>query len=163
MKNIHPTAFIADGAKIVGDVEIGADCGIWYNAVIRGDSDTIKIGERTNIQDLCVLHVDRDFRLSIGSGVTVGHGAIVHGCTVGDNVLIGMGAIILNGAVIGDECIIGAGALVTEHMEIPSGSVVIGSPAKVKRALTEKDRNYIYENAKIYVRHAKEAKERELR
>ena len=124
MVQIHPSTYVAPGAQILGDVEIGSECGIWYNAVIRGDSDTIRIGNRTNIQDLCVLHVDRDFHLTIGDNVTVGHGAIVHGCTVGNNVLIGMGAIILNGAAIGDNCIIGAGALVTEGAQIPSNSVL---------------------------------------
>ncbi len=158
MVQIHPSTYVAPGAQIIGDVEIGADCGIWYNAVIRGDSDTIRIGSRTNIQDLCVLHVDRSFHLSIGDNVTVGHGAIVHGCQVGSNVLIGMGAIILNGAVIGDNCIIGAGSLVTEGAEIPPNSVVFGSPAKVKRPLQDKDLEYILGNADIYVKHAADAR-----
>lgn len=155
---IDRTAYIAPGAKIIGNVTIGKNCGIWYNAVIRGDSDTIEIGDDTNIQDLAVLHVDRGHKLKLGSGVTVGHGAIVHGCIVGDNVLIGMGAIVLNDAVIGDNCIIGAGALVTQRMQIPEGSMVYGNPAKIIRKLTGEEIEDIRENATVYVEHACVAK-----
>lgn len=158
MPEIHPSVYVAPGAHIAGDVTIGEDCGIWYNAVIRGDSDSIRIGRRTNVQDLSVLHVDPDNPLTIGDNVTIGHGAIVHGCTVGNNVLIGMGAIIMNGAVVGDNCIIGAGALVTERMEIPPNSLVYGSPAKIKGELSEQQQMYILGNAEIYVNHAREAK-----
>ena len=106
--------YVAEGAVIKGNITIGEDSGIWYNATIRGDSNQIAIGSRTNVQDNAVVHVSSGYPVSIGNDVTIGHGAIVHGCTVGSNTLIGMGAIILNGAVIGDNCIIGAGALVTQ-------------------------------------------------
>ncbi len=154
---IDKSVFIAPGAQVIGDVTIGKDCGVWYNAVIRGDSREIVIGERTNIQDLACLHGDKHFKLSVGDNVTIGHSAIVHGCTVGNNVLIGMGAIIMNGAQIGDNCIIGAGALVTENMIIPDGMMAYGSPAKVIRALSEEEKLGILENADIYVGHAKDA------
>lgn len=158
MRKIDKTVFIAPGAQVIGDVTIGKDCGIWYNAVIRGDSREIKIGNRTNIQDLACLHVDKNFKLEIGDNVTIGHTAIVHGCEVGNNVIIGMGAIIMNGAKVGNDCIIGAGALVTENMEIPDGSLAFGSPAKVVRQLTGEDKKGIIENADLYVKHAMEAR-----
>ena len=155
---IDKSVYVAPGAQIVGSVSIGKNCGVWYNAVIRGDSDTIMIGDNTNIQDLACLHVDRGHKLSIGNGVTIGHSAIVHGCLVGDNVLIGMGAIVMNDAVIEDNCIIGAGALVTGKMYIPSGSMVYGNPAKVIRSITEAEMEDIKTNAKVYVEHAQRAK-----
>ena len=155
---IDKSVFIAPGAQIIGDVQIGKDSAIWYNAVVRGDSCTIKIGECTNIQDLACLHVDKKYSLEIGNNVTIGHSAIVHGCKVGNNVLIGMGAIIMNGAKIGNNCIIGAGALVTENVVIPDGSMVYGSPAKIIRNLTEDEKAGILENARIYVEHARKAK-----
>ena len=130
--------FIADGAQLSGpDINIGKDSGIWYNAVLRSSHSSIDIGERTNIQDNCVLHAEEGKPISIGHDVTVGHSAIVHACTVGDNTLIGMGAVVLNGAKIGDDCIVGAGALVTGKMDAPAGSMILGSPAKVVRPLTE--------------------------
>lgn len=136
---IDQTVFKADGCQIVGDVTIGKQSSVWYNAVIRADTDRIIIGEATNIQDNCVLHVDAGHPLTVGNGVTVGHSAILHGCTIGDNTLIGMGSIILNDAVIGRDCIIGAGTLVTQKKTIPDGSLVYGNPAKVVRALTEEE------------------------
>ena len=160
MREIDSGVFIAPGAQVVGDVVIGKDCGVWYNAVVRGDSREILIGSRTNIQDLAVLHVDKNFKLSIGDNVTIGHSAIVHGCSVGNNVLIGMGAIIMNGAQVGNDCIIGAGALVTENMVIPDGMMAFGSPAKIIRPLTEEEKKGILENADIYVQHALDAKEK---
>ncbi len=126
-------AIIAKGAVVVGDVELSNGVSIWYNAVLRGDEGRIEVGEDTNIQDCVVIHEET----RIGKGCTVGHGAIVHGCTVGDNTLIGMGAIILNGARIGSDCIVGAGALVTGKMDAPDGSLVMGSPAQVVRPLTK--------------------------
>ncbi|MBQ3796653.1 MAG: gamma carbonic anhydrase family protein [Butyrivibrio sp.] len=158
MKNIDKSVFIAPGAQIVGNVQIGKNSAVWYNAVVRGNSATIVVGERTNIQDLACLHVDKQYKLEIGDGVTIGHSAIVHGCTVGNNVLIGMGAIIMNGARIGNNCIIGAGALVTENTVVPDGSMVYGSPAKVIRQLTDDEVEKIRKNADIYVEHAIEAK-----
>jgi len=134
---IHPSVFVAPGAVVLGDVSIDADGSVFFGAVIRAEYDRIAIGRGTNIQDNCVLHVDEGFPLSVGQNVTVGHGAILHGCTVGDNTLIGMGAIVLNGAVIGRNCIIGAGALVTQNTVIPDGSLAVGSPAKVRRPVTE--------------------------
>lgn len=158
MRKIDQSAFIAPGAQVIGDVTIGSESGIWYNAVVRGDSKEIKIGNRTNVQDLAVLHVDKDFELTVGNNVTIGHSAIVHGCSVGNNVLIGMGAIIMNGAQIGNDCIIGAGALITENTVIPDGMMAFGSPAKIVRALSDNEKHGIIENADIYVHHAIEAR-----
>ena len=160
MRKIDKEVYVASGAHIIGDVVIGADCGVWYNAVIRGDEDSIEIGSRTNIQDNSVLHVDTGFPLKIGSDVTIGHGAIIHGCTIGNNVLVGMGAIIMNGAVIGDNSIIGAGALVTQNTEIPSGSVAFGNPAKVRGEVKDEDLVHILYNADVYVKLAHESLKR---
>ena len=126
---------ICEGARVAGDVTLAKGVNIWYNAVLRGDEGAITVGENTNIQDGAVLHEETH----VGAGCTIGHSAIVHGCTVGDNVLIGMGAVVLNGAKIGDNCIVGAGALVTGKMDAPAGSMILGSPAKVVRALTEEE------------------------
>lgn len=150
MAKIAEWVYIAEGAKITGEVEIGENSSVWYNAVIRGDSNPIVIGENTNVQDNAVLHVSHSHPMSIGDNVTIGHGAIVHGCTIGNNVLIGMGAIVLDGAVIEDNCIIGAGALVTQNKVIPSGSLAFGNPAKVLRTLTEEEKQSILENANEY-------------
>lgn len=143
--------YIAPGAAVIGDVTLGENVGIWYNAVVRGDTNSICIGNGTNVQDNSTLHVDTDFRLRVGDGVTIGHNAIVHGCTVGDNTVIGMGSIILNGAVIGNNCIVGAGSLVTGKMNVPDGSLVMGSPAKIARQLTEEEIASNRENAEHYV------------
>lgn len=145
------SVFLADGANVVGDVTVADDCGIWYNAVIRADEAQIRIGARTNIQDNSVIHGSPGFPVSIGEGVTVGHGAIVHGCSVGDNTLIGMGAIVLNGTRIGRDCIIGAGALVTQGKDIPDGSLVLGSPGKVVRELTQEEIKGNIKNCDIYL------------
>ena len=133
LKASNEDVLIAEGAAVVGNVTLGKGVSVWYNAVIRGDQGPIRIGENTNIQECAVLHLTT----TIGAGCTIGHGAIVHGCTVGDNTLIGMGAIILTGAKIGNNCLVGAGALVTGKMDIPDGSLVLGNPAKVVRPLTE--------------------------
>ena len=158
MKDIDESVYIAPGAQVVGNVKIGKDSSIWYNAVVRGDSSTVIVGERTNIQDLACLHVDMQDKLEIGDDVTIGHSAIVHGCIVGNNVIIGMGAIIMNGAHVGSNCIIGAGALVTENTKIPDGYMAFGSPAKVIRQLTDEEIDGIRKNAEHYVQQAKEAK-----
>lgn len=129
--------WVAPGAHVIGDVRLGRDVGIWFGAVLRGDRETLSIGEGTNIQEHVMIHADPGFPAVIGAGVTIGHRAIVHGCSIGDGSLIGMGATILNGAKIGRNCLIGAGALVTEGKEIPDGSLVMGAPAKVVRALDE--------------------------
>ncbi|MGA3283955.1 MAG: gamma carbonic anhydrase family protein [Verrucomicrobiota bacterium] len=132
--------YIARTAVVLGDVTLGAHSSVWYHAVLRGDINRIVVGHHTNIQDNTVLHLADDYACVIGNWVTVGHGAIVHACKVGDEVLVGMGAVILDGAVIGRQSIIGAKALVTQEMKIPSGSLVLGAPAKVVRKLTKKER-----------------------
>lgn len=146
------SAWIAPSADVIGDVEVGNSVSIWFGAVIRADNTRIVIGDRSNIQDSVVLHSDPGFPLVIGSDVTVGHRAILHGCTIGNRVLIGMGAIILNGATIGDDCIVGAGALVTGGKAFPSGSLIVGSPAAFRRELLIRERAEIANNADIYVR-----------
>jgi carbonic anhydrase/acetyltransferase-like protein (isoleucine patch superfamily) len=134
-----PGAWVADSAEVIGDVHLGEDANVWCGAVIRGDSDTIHIGRSTNIQDLAVLHADTGVPLVLGDNVTVGHQAMLHGCTIGDGSLIGIQAVVLNGARIGRNCIVGAGSVVTENKEFPDGSLIIGSPARVVRTLTESD------------------------
>lgn len=133
---IDPTAYVADGAVVVGAVEVGEEASIWFNCVLRGDINRIVIGSQTNVQDGTIVHVADDFAAVVGERVSIGHRAIVHACTVGDETLVGMGAIIMDGAVIGPRCIIGAGALVTKHIQVPEGSLVMGSPAKVVRKLS---------------------------
>jgi len=141
---IHETAYVAPTAVVLGDVEIGEESNVWFNTVIRGDVHHIKIGKRTSIQDLSLLHVMRDqYPLEIGDDVTVAHHCCLHGATIGDRVLIGMGAVVLNGAVIGDDCIIAAGAVVGERTEIPAGSLVIGIPAKVKKQIGDREKELI--------------------
>ena len=139
--------YVAPGAYVTGDVELGENVNVWYTAVLRGDSGTIRVGEGTNIQDGCVVHD----ATTLGKFCTVGHRAVVHGCTVGDYCLIGMGAIVLSGAVIGDRCMVGAGALVTGKMNAPAGSLILGSPAKVVRALTEAELAHLEESAREYI------------
>ncbi len=143
--------FIADSADVIGDVEIGDRASIWFNVVIRADNDKVIIGDDTNIQDCSVLHVDEGSPLHIGKGVVVGHKVMLHGCTIGDDTLIGMNAVILDGARIGKGCLIGANTLIPEGKEIPDGSLVIGSPGRVKRQLTEKEQAGIREGAEHYV------------
>lgn len=161
MKNIDKTVFIAEGARVVGNVEIARDSSVWYNAVIRADSNSIKIGERSNVQDNAVIHTSRDFGVVIGDNVTIGHGAIVHGCTIGNNVMIGMGAIILNGAVIEENSIIGAGALIAGGKTVPAGSLAFGNPFRIVRSLTEQEIKSISDNAQSYVDEAREYKTKE--
>jgi carbonic anhydrase/acetyltransferase-like protein (isoleucine patch superfamily) len=133
--SIHPSAFIAPGAVIIGDVEIGEEASVWYGAVIRADLNVIRIGPRSNIQDGSVVHLADDYGVHVGQYVTCGHSAILHACTVDDEVLIGMGATVLDGAEIGARSVIGANALVTQGMKVPPGSMVLGSPGKIRRAL----------------------------
>jgi carbonic anhydrase/acetyltransferase-like protein (isoleucine patch superfamily) len=147
--------FIAPTATVIGDVSLGEDTGIWYGAVLRGDKDRIEIGAGSNIQDNAVVHTSRGYPARIGREVSVGHGAILHGCTIGDRVLVGMGAIVMNGAVVGEECIIAAGAVVTEGTVIPAGSVVMGIPARVAKEATPEQRAGIRKNAESYVALAK--------
>ncbi len=147
--------WIAPTAILVGDVVVGPDAGIWFGVVARGDIETITIGARTNVQENCVLHTDKGFPLRIGDNVTIGHGAIVHGCTIGDNSLIGMGATVLNGAVIGKNCLIGANALVTEGKVIPDNSLVMGAPAKVVREIDAEGAASLSASAERYVHNAR--------
>ena len=148
--SIHPSAFVARGATIIGDVTLGEGASVWYNVVLRADINAIKIGPRSNIQDNSVIHLADDFGTQVGELVTVGHKAILHACTVADEVLVGMGAIILDGAEIGARSIIGAGALVTQYQKIPPGSLVLGSPAKVTRQLDLEEQQSIRHWAEKY-------------
>ncbi len=151
---IAPSAFIDESAHVIGDVVIGAESSVWMQTVIRGDVNYIRIGDRTNVQDGTIVHVQHDTHPTIiGGDVTIGHGAIVHGCTIADRVLVGMGAIILNGATIGEDCIIAAGTLLTEGTVIPPGSMVMGTPGKVRRPLTDADKAMILEFSGNYVRY----------
>jgi carbonic anhydrase/acetyltransferase-like protein (isoleucine patch superfamily) len=146
--------YIARGAQVLGDVTLGDYSSVWYNAVLRGDINRIVVGSHSNIQDNAVLHLADDFPCIVGNYVTVGHSAVVHACEVKDEVLVGMGAIILDGAVIGEQSIVGARALVTQGMKVPPGSMVLGSPAKVVRALTDAERAGLKQWAEKYVKNA---------
>lgn len=147
---IHETVFLAPTAAITGDVEMAERCSAFYGVSVRGDSAPIRVGERTNLQDNVVLHADEHVPCTLGAGVSVGHAAVVHGATVGDDCLIGMGATLLNECVIGSETLVAAGALVLEGMEVPSGSLVAGMPAKVRRELTAENIEHIRTNAASY-------------
>jgi carbonic anhydrase/acetyltransferase-like protein (isoleucine patch superfamily) len=155
---VPESAWVADSAAVMGDVVLGEEVSVWFGAVVRGDTAPIKVGERSNIQDLSVLHADVGMPLTIGSGVTVGHQATLHGCTVGDDSLIGIGAVVLNGARIGKGCLVGAGALVTEGKEFPDGSMIIGSPAKVVKTLTPEQLLALRQSAEHYVDNAQRFK-----
>lgn len=148
---ISEKAHIATQSVVLGDVTVGADSSVFYYAVLRGDEASITIGERTNIQDNSTVHVDYGFPIMIGDDVTIGHNCVIHGCTIGNASLIGMGSTILNGAKIGRHCLIGAGSLVTQNTIIPDGMLAMGIPAKVKRPLTEEEIQSIYKNAADYV------------
>lgn len=156
--DIHPSAFVAPGAVVRGEVHLAENSSVFYNAVLRGDRAPISIGEGTNIQDNCVVHVEYDLPVTVGKNVTVGHGAILHGCTVGDETLIGMGTIVLNGAQIGKSCLIGAGALVTQNAVIPDGCMAVGSPARVKRPLTPEEMDGLRQSAADYRQEAQACK-----
>jgi len=151
---LGPGVYIARGAVVIGDVSLGDHSSVWYNAVLRGDINRIEVGHHTNIQDNAVIHLADDFPCIIGNYVTVGHSAIVHACTVGDETLVGMGATILDGARIGQQCIIGANALVTQGTEIPDGSLVLGSPGRVMRSLSTEERATLKSWADKYVENA---------
>lgn len=150
MPQIDETVFVADGVRVIGDVTIGENSGIWFNTVLRGDTHPIRIGKFTNIQDNSTVHVMHDYPCEIGDYVTIGHGAIVHGCIVGNNCLIGMGAVILSYAEIGDNCIIAAGALVPERKKIPPNSMVMGIPGKVVRTITAEEAESLRDSALEY-------------
>ena len=149
---IDPSVFIAEGVHIIGDVEIGKDSSVWFNTVIRGDVNYIRIGERTNVQDNTVIHVtNKKFPTIIGSNVTIGHSAVIHACTIQDYSLIGMGAVILDDATIGQFSLVAAGAVVTIGMIIPEGSLVAGVPAKIVRSLRDDERNFLKQSAQNYI------------
>ena len=152
---IHPSVFVAPNATVLGNITIGEHSSVFFGAVIRDEHASVSIGARTNIQDNCVLHNDAEFPLIVGDDCTIGHGVILHGCTVGNNTLVGMGAIVLNGAVIGRDCIIGAGALVPQNAVIPDGSLVLGMPGKVRREVTEEEKKENFGSACRYVEKAK--------
>ncbi len=152
---IHPTAWVADSADVIGRVELAEDASVWFGAVVRGDTELLRIGRGSNIQDNSVLHSDEGVPLEIGDGVTVGHQVMLHGCTVGDGSLIGIQAVILNGARIGRNCLVGAGALVTEGKEFPDGSLIIGSPAKAVRELTPEQLERLKYSARHYIDNAR--------
>ncbi|RMH07460.1 MAG: gamma carbonic anhydrase family protein [Nitrospirae bacterium] len=154
---IAPGVFIEDTAVIIGDVRIESESSVWFHSVVRGDVNSIRIGRRTNIQDLCLLHVTHHTHpLYIGDEVTIGHHVVLHGCTIHHRVLIGMGAIIMDGADIGEDCVIGAGSLVTERTVIPPKSLVVGSPARVKRQVTDRELRWIKESAQHYIEYARQ-------
>lgn len=149
------SAWVADSAQVMGAVVLEEDASVWFGVVIRGDTETIRIGRGSNIQDLSVLHADHGMPLTVGENVTVGHQVMLHGCTVGDGSLIGIGAVVLNGAKIGKSCLVGAGALVTEGKEFPDGSMILGSPAKVVRQLTPEQIEGLRQSAQHYVDNAR--------
>lgn len=151
----HPSVFVAPGAHVIGNVRLLENASVWFNSVLRGDCDQITIGPDSNIQDGSVLHTDEGFPLTIGKGVTVGHKVMLHGCEIGDYSLIGINAVILNGAKIGKHCVIGANALITEGMEVPDGSLVVGSPGKVLKPLSDKQKSLLEMSAAHYVHNAK--------
>ncbi len=147
---LHPDARAAESAVLVGAVTVAERASIWYGAVLRGDCSTIRVGAGSNIQDNAVLHCDEGFPMEVGADVTVGHAAVLHGCTVGDGTTVGMGAILLNGCIIGKNCLIAAGALVTQNAVIPDGSLVMGAPAKVKRPLRPEELESLSQSAEEY-------------
>ena len=151
---VHDDAFVASGARVIGEVALGAGASIWYNAVLRGYGAAIVVGARSNVQDNVSIHVDRGHPVTIGEDVSIGHNAVVHGCTIGDGSLIGMGSVVLSGADIGPGCLVAAGAVVLEGTVVPAGSLVAGVPAKVRRALTAEERESIVRNAENYLGHS---------
>ena len=156
MGKIDETAFVAEGARIIGDVSLKKDSSVWFNAVLRGDEEQIIIGEGSNIQDNCVVHCGPNCPTIVGKGVTVGHLALLHGCRIGDNTLIGMGSIVMNVAVIGNNCIIGAGSLITFGTVIPDNSMAFGRPAKVVRTVTPEEIASNRNDAAVYIREKEE-------
>jgi carbonic anhydrase/acetyltransferase-like protein (isoleucine patch superfamily) len=149
------SAWVADNATVIGRVSLADDASVWFGAVLRGDGEAITVGRASNIQENSVLHTDEGFPLTLGAQVTVGHLAMLHGCTVGDGSLIGIQAVVLNGATIGRDCLVGAGALVTAGMAFPDGSLIVGSPAKLRRALTPDEIERLHWSARHYVANAR--------
>ena len=159
MENNKDSIVICPGAQIIGKVELGEKVSIWHGAVLRGDTDSITIGDNSNVQDNCVVHCTKDFPVEIGKNVSVGHGAVVHGCKLDDNVLIGMNATVLNGAHISKNSIVGAGAVVSEGKEFPEGSLILGVPAKAVKEVTPEQIEMIQNNAENYVKLSKQYKD----
>jgi len=151
---VHPSVFVADGAFVIGEVELAQDASVWFHAVLRGDINSIVVGARTNIQDGCIFHVTNTSGVRVGSDVTVGHGAVVHGCTIGDGSLIGMRAVVLDAARVGEGSLVAAGAVVLEGMVIPPGTLAAGVPARIIRALTTEEQKKLLESAAHYVDYA---------
>ena len=149
------TAWVAESAEVMGNVRLGPDASVWFGCVLRGDTESMSIGEGSNVQDLSVLHADRGMPLTVGRHVTIGHKVMLHGCTIGDESLIGIGAIVLNGAKIGKNCLVGAGSLVTEGKEFPDGSMIMGTPAKVVRQLTPEQIEGLRNSARHYIDNAR--------
>jgi carbonic anhydrase/acetyltransferase-like protein (isoleucine patch superfamily) len=160
--DVHPTAWVAESADVVGRVTLGENANVWYGAVLRGDNDRITVGANTSVQDGCVFHTDHGVPLTIGANVTIGHQVMLHGCTIGDGTLVGIQSIVLNGAKIGRNCLVGAGSLVTEGKEFPDGVLIVGRPAKVVRELTPEQIANLQRSAEHYVhqqqRHARQGK-----
>ena len=152
---IHPTAFVAEGAFVIGDVELAQDASVWFQAVLRGDINSISIGPRSNVQDGSIFHVTHEYSVCVGADVTIGHGAIVHGCTIGDGSLIGMRAVVLDNARVGEGTLVAAGAVVLENMVIPPGSLAAGVPARVIRTLSDEERQRLLASASHYVEYAR--------
>ncbi len=152
---VHPSAFVAGGAWLIGDVEVGEDAGIWFNAVLRGDINAIRVGRRSNVQDGVVIHVTKELPAILGDDVTVGHKAMIHGCRVGDACLIGMNAVVLDRAVVGPFAVVAAGAVVKEGFVVPEGTLVAGVPARVVRPLTEEERAFLLQSAQNYMGYAR--------
>tara|TARA_R110002049_G_scaffold23545_7_gene83548 strand:+ start:36980 stop:37501 length:522 start_codon:yes stop_codon:yes gene_type:complete len=152
--DVHPDAWVAPDANIIGKVVLAAESSVWFGATLRGDNEVITVGTGSNVQENCVFHTDMGFPLTIGENCTIGHKVMLHGCTIGDNSLIGMGATILNGAKIGNNCLIGAGALITENKVIPDGSLVMGAPGKVVRMLDDAAIQMLTASAKHYSENA---------
>ena len=155
---IDESAWVADSAQVMGNVELAEGASIWFGAIVRGDTEEIRVGRNSNIQDGSVLHADREKPLTIGADVTVGHKVMLHGCTIGDSSLIGIGAVVLNGAKIGKGCLVGAGSLVTEGKEFPDGSMIVGSPARVVKQLTSEQLEHLRLSAQHYVENARRFK-----
>lgn len=155
---VHESAWVADNAQVMGNVQLAEDSSVWFGVVIRGDTETISVGRGSNIQDNSVLHADTGLPLTIGDHVTVGHQVMLHGCTIGDGSLIGIQAVVLNGAKIGKNCLVGAGSLVTEGKEFPDGSMILGSPAKAVRQLSPEQIEGLKMSAKHYIDNARRYK-----
>jgi carbonic anhydrase/acetyltransferase-like protein (isoleucine patch superfamily) len=152
---VHPTVYIADGAWLIGDVEVGEQASLWFNAVLRGDINSIHVGRRSNVQDGAVLHVTRELPVRIGDDVTIGHKAMIHGCWIGDGSLVGMNAVVLDNARVGPVALVAAGAVVRENFVVPEGTLVAGVPARIIRSITDDEKAQVLQSAKNYVGYAR--------